>query len=81
MWTGTKPYCRCAAQHPTIDAASEIIREWSIKPDDIEEIIVAQASREVKNVGNIIEPQDIVAAQFSRRFGIALRLIIRKQWI
>ena len=31
--------------------------------------------REVKTVGNIVESQDIVSAQFCGRFGVALRLI------
>jgi len=75
LWTGNKPYCCCAAQHTTIDATAEIMKEHIIKPDDIAEITVVQASREVNTVGNIIEPQDIVSAQFSGRFGVALRLI------
>jgi 2-methylcitrate dehydratase PrpD len=31
--------------------------------------------RDVRAVGNIIEPQDMISAQFSGRFGLALRLI------
>jgi 2-methylcitrate dehydratase PrpD len=75
MWTGNKPYCCCAAQHTTIDATAVIMSEHPINPDDVEEITVTQAPREGKNVGNIIEPQDIVSAQFSGRFGVALRLV------
>jgi 2-methylcitrate dehydratase PrpD len=75
MWTGNKPYCCCAAQHTAIDATEEIIRDHPLEPEEIEKIIVEQMPREVKTVGNIIEPQDITAAQFSGRFGVALRLI------
>jgi len=63
------------AQHTVIDAAIGIIREHPFKPDEIEKITIEQMPREVKSVGNVIEPQDITSAQFSGRFGIALRLI------
>lgn len=75
MWTGTKPYCCCAAQHTVIDAVAAIMRENTIDTDAIKEITVVQNSREVKTVGNIREPEDIVSAQFSGCFGVALRLI------
>jgi 2-methylcitrate dehydratase PrpD len=78
LWTGNKPYCCCAAQHSTIDATSKIAEEHNLKPEEveeIEEIIVQGKQRDVKSVGSIIEPGDITAAQFSGRFGIALRLI------
>lgn len=75
MWTGNKPYCCCAGQHTVIDATAAMIKERPLKPEEIEKIIVEQMPREVKSVGNIIEPHDITAAQFSGRFGVALRLI------
>jgi 2-methylcitrate dehydratase PrpD len=75
LWTGCKPYCCCAAQHTTIDATAEIMKEHVIEPEDVTGITVTQASREANTVGNIIEPRDIVSAQFSGRFGVALRLI------
>jgi 2-methylcitrate dehydratase PrpD len=75
MWTGNKPYCCCAAQHTVIDATSAIIKEHLIKSEEIEKIIVEQTPREVRSVGNVIEPRDITSAQFSGRFGVALRLI------
>jgi 2-methylcitrate dehydratase PrpD len=75
MWTGNKPYCCCAAQHTTIDATAGIMKEHPFKPDNIAAITIAQAARDVKNVGNIIKPEDILSAQFSGRFGVALRLI------
>jgi 2-methylcitrate dehydratase PrpD len=75
MWTGNKPYCCCAAQHTVIDATAAIIKEHLVKPEEIEKITVEQMPREVRTVGNIIEPQDITSAQFSGRFGVALRLI------
>jgi len=75
MWTGNKPYCCCAAQHTVIDATAAIIKEHPVKSEEIEKITVEQTPREVRSVGNVIEPQDITSAQFSGRFGVALRLI------
>jgi 2-methylcitrate dehydratase PrpD len=75
LWTGNKPYCCCAGQHTSIDAVSEILIKRPIKISEIKNIEIAQGAREVGNVGNIIEPHDIVSAQFCGRFGVALRLV------
>lgn len=75
MWTGHKPYCCCQAQHSTIDTVSEIMAEHPVQPEDIEEIIVEQMPRDIRAVGNIVRPTDITSAQFSGRFGVALRVI------
>jgi len=72
--TGNKPYCCCAAQHSALDAVSKITEEYVVTPGEIEKIRVWQNSRDVRTIGNIIEPRDIITAQFSGRFGIALRL-------
>ncbi len=70
-----KPYCCCFAQHAVIDATSLIMAKNQVKPDDIAEIFVRQKHREALAVSAIVEPIDIVSAQFSGRFGLALRLI------
>lgn len=75
MWTGNKPYCCCAGQHSVIDAAAKIKAEHNVQSEEVDEIIIEQLQREVGAVGNIIEPHDITSAQFSARFGVALRLI------
>ena len=75
LWTGHKPYCCCQAQHSTIDTVSEIMAEHPLQPEDIEEIIVEQMPRDVRAVGNIVQPVDITSAQFSGSFGIALSVI------
>ena len=75
MWTGSKPYCCCAAQHTVIDATAAIVKEHPVVVEAIEKITIEQMPREVRTVGNIVEPQDIISAQFSGRFGVALRLI------
>jgi 2-methylcitrate dehydratase PrpD len=73
--TGNKPYCCCAAQHAAIDAVSEMMQGYLITPENIDKILVRQKAREVGTIGNIVEPHDIISAQFSGRFGIALRLV------
>ncbi len=75
LLTGTKPYCCCAAQHSALEAVSEIMKESVIIPEEITKIRVSQKARDVRATGNIIVPQDIISAQFSGRFGVALRLI------
>jgi 2-methylcitrate dehydratase PrpD len=51
------------------------MKERVVVPEEIEKIRVGQKARDVRVIGKIVEPHDIVAAQFSGRFGIALRLI------
>jgi 2-methylcitrate dehydratase PrpD len=70
-----KPYCCCAGLHSTIDAVSRIADEHNIIPEDIEEVNLATKPHEVKVLGSTIEPKDVADAQFSSRFGIALRLV------
>jgi 2-methylcitrate dehydratase PrpD len=72
---GNKPYCCCAAQHSEIDAISFIMKERDLTIEGIEEVIVRKKAKDVGVIGMITEPRDITSAQFSGRFGIALRLI------
>ena len=75
LWTGHKPYCCCQAQHSTIDTVISILTEYPFNSEEIDEIIAEQMPRDIRAIGNVIQPDDIVSAQFSGRFGIALRLI------
>ena len=70
---GYKPYCCCAAQHTVIDATEEL-RAQGIDPDHISHIDITQYEREVINVGRIVNPHDVIEAQFCGRFACALRL-------
>jgi len=80
---GEKGYCqafanKCYLEEITAGLGKEFRIMWTgNKPYCccIEKIIVEQTPREVRSVGNVIEPQDITSAQFSGRFGVALRLI------
>jgi 2-methylcitrate dehydratase PrpD len=75
MITGNKPYCCCAGQHTVIDCGENLKKKYGFNLDDIEEIIIEQRPREAINLGNIVFPEDIISAQFSARFGLALRLV------
>jgi len=77
LLTGLKPYCCCGTQIAGLDAVSKIISEHTVIPKEIKEIIV-NASPAVFRLASVIKvPEDITSAQFSGRFGIALRLLKR----
>jgi len=70
-----KAYCCCGTSGTTLDALSKITSEHEINPEEIEEIVVTVTPLTFSMTGSIIEPKDITSAQFSGRFGIALRLM------
>ncbi len=68
-------YCCCGRQNSSLDAVSKIASEHAVRASDIDRITVRTGSSTVDNVGVIVEPKDITNAQFSGRFGIALRIV------
>jgi len=70
-----KAHCCCGSSSAILDAVSEIKSEHTIHPEEIEEIVVNVSQETFRLTGSIVEPSDITSAQFSGRFGIALRLI------
>lgn len=80
LWTGTKPYCCCAAQHAAIDGVSSIVKEHNVTPEEIQEIVVGAPNLTLQMVGAIVEPEDITGMQFSGAFGVALRLVKGGNW-
>ncbi len=70
-----KAYCCCGTSSTTLDAVSKIKNEHDIRTEEIKEIIVNTSPATFRLTGSIIEPKDVTSAQFSGRFGIALRLI------
>jgi 2-methylcitrate dehydratase PrpD len=72
---GLKAYCCCGTQAGGLDAISNLIAKYEIKPPDIEEILVSCVPTVFNAGSKIKEPEDITSAQFSGRFGIAVRLI------
>ena len=74
MHVGMKPYCCCAGMHGAIDAA-ETIRQKGFAIEDIDTVALMMRPRETRDIGVVTEPEDITQAQFSARFGVALRLV------
>jgi len=70
-----KAYCCCGTSGTTLDAVSKIKEKDEIRPGQIEEIIVNASPSTFRMTGSIVEPKDVTSAQFSGRFGVALRLV------
>lgn len=73
---GTKPYCCCAGQHAAIDAMASLMKHHSLLAQDVEVIEVFVRQRERSVVGKIRNPKDVMEAQFSAAFGLALRMLV-----
>lgn len=73
---GTKPYCCCAGQHAAIDALASLMKHHGLLAQDVEVIEVFVRQRERSVVGKIRNPKDVMEAQFSAAFGLALRMLV-----
>ncbi len=70
-----KRYCCCYQIQTPIDATTKIVKEHSIKPNDIEEIVMGTNVEGISAVGTILEPKDITGAQFSAPFTLAMCVV------
>ena len=74
MATAFKTYSCCYLIHPALDAIREF-QGGGLRTDDIESIdVMTHLASLVHHVGSIVEPSDILAAQFSMGFSIGLLL-------
>ena len=75
-----KMYPSCGANHTSIAAALELIRQYDLKPDDVISVDVTLPPYAARLVGNAYDPSGDaqVAAQFSVRYTIACLLVRRK---
>lgn len=64
----------CTYQHAPLYATFKILEEHSIKPDEIEKIIVKTNETAKKSVASIKEPKSVVEAQFCLPYGIAVSI-------
>ncbi len=72
---GLKPYSCCHLIHAAFDALDEIRRQTRLNPEDVKSIVVATNSEPIlSHIGSITEPTDILGAQFSLPFSMAMRL-------
>lgn len=75
METAIKSYSCCYLIHPALDAIRLIRGEHEFQPTDVEHIAVHTTNGAlVPHVGKILEPMDILGAQFSMGFSLALML-------
>jgi 2-methylcitrate dehydratase PrpD len=72
---GLKPYSCCHLIHAAFDALDLARDERPIAPNQVDSITVATNSEPIlSHIGSIIEPDDILGAQFSLPFSVAMRL-------
>ncbi len=71
---GFRRYCCCGTQNAALDAVSKIVSEHALTPQDVGEIVVRVPNSILRLIGTITEPKDMTSAQFSGRFGVALRI-------
>jgi len=72
---GLKPYSCCHLIHAAFDALDVVRQDAPLKPQDIKQITVATNSEPIlSHIGSIIEPPDLLGAQFSLPFSVAMRI-------
>lgn len=70
-----KTYCCCAMIHPALHAFTQLRDELHIRPDDIASIELYTPSQSIlQHIGTIKHPRDVVSAQFSLGFSLAMLL-------
>jgi len=70
-----KPMACNFSTHAPLQALGELREEYGLTLDNVAEITVGTSRHTIDHVGNIVEPPDILGAQFSLRFGCAVRII------
>ena len=70
-----KPYSCCHLIHPAFDALDKLRETVPLKPEQVKSITVYTNSEPIlSHIGSIVEPEDILGAQFSLPFSMAMRL-------
>lgn len=70
-----KPYSCCHLIHAAFDALDQLRDRETFSPDDVDKILVYTNSEQIlSHIGSIVEPEDILGAQFSLPFSLAMRL-------
>jgi 2-methylcitrate dehydratase PrpD len=72
---GLKPHSCCHLIHFAFDALDVLRDQRNFAPHEVKEVrIVTNSQPILSHIGSIIEPKDILGAQFSMPFSIAMRL-------
>ena len=73
--TGLKPYSCCHLIHFAFDALDVLRDRRQFGPEEVKEVRIATNSEPIlSHIGSILEPNDILGAQFSMPFSVAMRL-------
>jgi 2-methylcitrate dehydratase PrpD len=75
-----KKYPSCGCNHTTIEAVLKLIRQYDLKPDDVQSVEVTVTPYIDRIVGGAYDPSrdPQVAAQFNLRYTVACLLVRRK---
>jgi len=78
-WTildvSTKIYDCCHYVHAHIDGTRALLEENPVDPDSIEKIVAKTSEQGRVHMGVIVEPPDILGAQFSIAFSLAMTIV------
>ncbi|MBI3966154.1 MAG: MmgE/PrpD family protein, partial [Chloroflexi bacterium] len=75
MDTSIKPYSCCGLIHTSLDILDRLRAEQGLRAEDVDEIFVGTSVQTRHHVGVIREPENVLAAQFSIPFSVAVNLI------
>jgi 2-methylcitrate dehydratase PrpD len=64
-----------ASQHSPIELLDELVRENRFAPEEVRKIEVGVNEGVILHGGTIYEPKEVIEAQFSLRFSLAVRLL------
>ncbi len=64
-----------ASQHSPIELLDKLITDYKIAPEDVQTVEVGVNEGVLLHGGGIDEPKEVIEAQFSLRFSLALRLL------
>lgn len=64
-----------ASQHSPIELLDKLIKENKIQPNEMKKLEVGVNEGVILHGGSIYEPKEVIEAQFSLRFSLALRLL------
>ncbi len=79
VFTGVKPYPCCRYIHPAVDIVLQLLKEEAISGEEVERVDVEMVRAGYYIVGHPLErkqnPQNVVDAQFSMPFALAIALL------
>ncbi|HEY7168358.1 MAG TPA: MmgE/PrpD family protein [Candidatus Binatia bacterium] len=75
MHAAVKRFPVNASQHSPIELLEKLIQEHRIRPADIRTIEVGVNEAVILHGGSIVAPMEVIQAQFSLRFSLAVRLL------